>query len=315
MSWEDWQAALLPKVPAVWNIHEALKDHKIDFFVLFASSSGIIGQPGQANYSAGNTFNDAFVQYRQSLGMPASVLDIGAVEDIGYVSKNPQILESFRSTAVHMLSEKDLLESLHLMITRGLSSSPSKPTKAEPFCNIAQVTLGMRTELPLTDPTNRCRWKRDRRMAIYSNSSSTTASHRPIVDESLIRFMSAVSADPPSLKTQERIKFLVDQISQRVCDFLMIQDTELSSNVTLNNAGLDSLVAIELRNWWRQNLGSEISVLELLNGSLKQLGIIAAQRLQEKLEKSAKRKAGDVSDEKEVPFKTTWEQYTSMKAV
>ncbi|KAL8729505.1 MAG: hypothetical protein Q9166_004677 [cf. Caloplaca sp. 2 TL-2023] len=64
MSFADWQAAILPKVPATWNIHEALKDHPLDFFVGFASGSGIIGQSGQANYATGNTFNDAFIQYR-----------------------------------------------------------------------------------------------------------------------------------------------------------------------------------------------------------------------------------------------------------
>jgi acyl carrier protein len=57
------------------------------------------------------------------------------------------------------------------------------------------------------------------------------------------------SADPSKLKTQECIEFLVDQISQHVCDFLMIQDRKLDSDAELKNVGLDSLVAVELRSW------------------------------------------------------------------
>ena len=59
------------------------------------------------------------------------------------------------------------------------------------------------------------------------------------------------------------------------------QDIDLSQ--TLAAIGVDSLVAIELRNWWKQSLGVEVSVLELTNsGSLKQLGELAVERLRAK---------------------------------
>jgi len=43
----------------------------------------------------------------------------------------------------------------------------------------------------------------------------------------------------------------------------------IDGGMTLTDVGVDSLVAIELRNWWKQSLGSDISVLELLNVNLK----------------------------------------------
>lgn len=319
MSWDDWQAAIKPKVPATWNIHEALKDVDLDFFVCFASGSGIIGQSGQANYAAGNTFNDAFVQYRHSLGLRTSVLDIGVVEDIGYVSENPHILDNLRAAAFHLLSEKDLLESLHLMIARGSSTSNSTtlPTRISPFCSTAQVTLGMRTEMPLADPSNRCSWKRDPRMAAYRDSGSqTTAADRSATDEVLLRFMSAATADPARLRSAECIDFLVEQIDSRLKGFLMVHDKEIDRNATLNDVGLDSLVAIELRNWWRQNLGSDISVLELLNANLQQLGIIAAERLLSRLEISGL--GGDVEMQmkaEQEEGKVIGAQYTLMKSL
>jgi hypothetical protein len=56
---------------------------QLNFFVLFSFMSGIIGMPGQANYAAATTFMDAFVQYRHSQHLPASVIDVGAVDGIG----------------------------------------------------------------------------------------------------------------------------------------------------------------------------------------------------------------------------------------
>lgn len=77
-------------VNGTWNLHEALDGPKLDFFV-FSSWSGLRGQWGQANYAAANTL-DAFVQYRRKQELPASVLNIGVMEDIGYVSRNAGVL-------------------------------------------------------------------------------------------------------------------------------------------------------------------------------------------------------------------------------
>jgi hypothetical protein len=82
MCLSDWGAAIKPKVDGTWNLHEATKSSPLDFMVLFSSFSGIMGQRGQANYASANTFLDAFVQYRHANGLPASVLDIGPIEDV-----------------------------------------------------------------------------------------------------------------------------------------------------------------------------------------------------------------------------------------
>src|SRR4051794_31056535 len=108
MSWNDWQAAVGPKVQGTWNLHNALLQEQpepLDIFFLFSSAGAMSGQWGQANYNAANTFLDAFVSYRHSLGLPASTVNIGVIEDIGYVCENPEILDSFRSTAQYLMRE------------------------------------------------------------------------------------------------------------------------------------------------------------------------------------------------------------------
>lgn len=79
---------ILPKVQGTWNLHKALltQTEQLEFFFLFSSICGVSGQMGQANYASANTFLDVFVQYRQSLGLPASTVDIGLVEDAGCLS-------------------------------------------------------------------------------------------------------------------------------------------------------------------------------------------------------------------------------------
>ncbi|MEU4878804.1 beta-ketoacyl reductase, partial [Streptomyces sp. NPDC021608] len=76
-------AVLRPKVDAVLALHEATRDLDLDAFVLYSSASGVLGGPGQGNYSAANAFLDAFAQWRRSQGLPAVSLAWGLWGDTG----------------------------------------------------------------------------------------------------------------------------------------------------------------------------------------------------------------------------------------
>ena len=269
--------AVNPKVQGTWNLHRALEEvgSPLDFFVLFSSLSGLLGMKGQANYSAANTFLDAFVQYRHCEGLPASVIDIGVMEDIGYVSKHSNILESLKSAAFHVLHEQDLLDSLQLAIER---STPTTRTSATPaiaqtYVNHGQFAIGLRSTLPLSAPNNRSSLKRDPRASLYRNmeqhdaSTSTSASSNNLKD-----FLRDVAADPARLLAPTTVPFLATEIGRTLFGFMLKDEADLDLNVSPRDLGLDSLVSIELKNWFKQQLGYEVTVLDILAaGSMTQL--------------------------------------------
>ncbi len=61
---EESQEILGPKVSGLVNIDQASKDMCLDFFVLFSSGSGALGNPGQADYATANAFMNAYATYR-----------------------------------------------------------------------------------------------------------------------------------------------------------------------------------------------------------------------------------------------------------
>ncbi|KAL0930356.1 polyketide synthase [Colletotrichum truncatum] len=289
MTHEEWVAAVNPKVLGTWNLQKACTSARIDldFFLLFSSISGIVGQKGQANYAGANTFLDAFAQYRHSLGLNAASLDVGMMLDYGYLAENPALLESLSAQGLYGMKISQLFDGISTMIGDSTVSGGYASNKT--FVNLSQLILGHRSLTSLSDPLNRVIWKDDRRMAFYHNSDKTksTATGASSSSGALEGFLSSAVADPTVLSSSDAPALLAKQIAVQLFRLLLKpseNEEEIDVNMSLQDAGLDSLVAVEMRSWWKGVFGFDISVLEMLGmGSLLALGARAIEGLKDRM--------------------------------
>ncbi|KAG5927025.1 Type I Iterative PKS, partial [Claviceps africana] len=108
MTYQSWTAALDPKTTGSWNLVKALADEKA-FFVFLASSAGIIGNRGQANYAAGNSFQDALAHHCRLQGKHAVSIDLGPVLEAGMLTGDDDVLDKLRASGFYGIRHDDFL--------------------------------------------------------------------------------------------------------------------------------------------------------------------------------------------------------------
>ncbi len=64
---DDFTEVFLPKVQGLALLDKYTAHHELDFFVMFSSTTALLGNVGQSDYAAANAFMDAYSRYRQRL--------------------------------------------------------------------------------------------------------------------------------------------------------------------------------------------------------------------------------------------------------
>lgn len=139
MSFEEWTCSTHPKILGTYNLHHLLINQDLEYFVTLSSIASVIGNMGQSNYSAGNSYMDSLMEWRQAHGLPGNSINIGLVPDasgVGDVSESP---EQRRRRYSHLEGTEILTHELQALLSLILQRRVSVP---------AQVIAGMTDTLP-----------------------------------------------------------------------------------------------------------------------------------------------------------------------
>ncbi|RDW76877.1 putative Polyketide synthase (JCVI) [Aspergillus mulundensis] len=284
MTFEDWTVPLAAKAHGTWNLHQAFQDTPLDFFLMFGSIAGVTGMAGQCNYSAANSFIHALARHRHSLGQPASVLDLGPVADIGYVSRSPEIVKNFSGRFEwRFTKEQEVLDAVEALIYHSSKSkAKSKSTEDNGSrYDLHHIVFGLVSVAPWAHRTG------DTRMSILSNRAQRMQDSSGEADD-IVDFVAQVEADPEMLNRPSTEEFLIRKAGYMIkspakakggkSDVAGKQDLKAMGNIPI-----DSLIAIEARAWARKRLGVQIPLSEITAaGNVKGLVGLAIQEMKKR---------------------------------
>ncbi|KOV60814.1 type I polyketide synthase [Streptomyces sp. MMG1121] len=223
---ERMATVLRPKVDAALNLHELTRGLDLAAWVLFSSAAGVLGNPGQANYAAANSFLDGLSRARRAEGLPAVSLAWG--------------LWAHASDMTGNLTEADLRRTerdgmLGMSAEEGLALFDATLTAGEPALVPTRLDLSVlrgRAASGGLPPLLRALVRAPRRAA-----AAGTVPGRTLADR-----LAALSAD-------EKAAFVLDVVRTEAATVLGHSDASLVvPDRAFKEAGFDSLTAVELRN-------------------------------------------------------------------
>ncbi|OJJ74811.1 hypothetical protein ASPBRDRAFT_193503 [Aspergillus brasiliensis CBS 101740] len=241
MTAAQYQAAVTPKVRIAQVLHSVLANAPLDFFVMTSSISGTIGTPGQTNYSAGNSFLDAFAVYRQSLGLPACSIALPMLLDVGVVAENQNIEDSLQKLGFYGIDEVEMLEGLEIAM------SPNSPS---------HLVLGLDPSLlHRSAGTNRLFWHGDARLRGVQRDldllQGSLRASRPDGD---------LLGDGQELDYEMLMARVGEKIVKKCASMLGRDTDEINfSKGTVASYGLDSMIGSELQQWLLGEFGLTLS--------------------------------------------------------
>ncbi|MEM1168616.1 MAG: type I polyketide synthase [Cyanobacteria bacterium P01_H01_bin.35] len=257
LTWQQFTKVMAPKVTGTWHLHLLTKHLPLDFFVCFSSIASLLGNPGQGNYAAANSFMDTLAHYRRSLGLPGLSINWGPWGKVGMAAN----LNG---------NGQNRLEAIGLR-----AIEPEHGMQA-----LGELLLGKSSQVgvfPLNWPNYTKQLPNGFNKSFLENFTSSVGAIREQVatvkGESFLEKIKSTSVE-------EQNQLLLSFLENKIAHLLGIKDGQIDNEKPLTMMGLDSLMAVELRNLIQRELEVDIPVPTLIEGiSITQIAELVTQSL------------------------------------
>ena len=241
LQWKHFETSYSAKVLGTLNLHELTQGFELDCFVMFSSAASLLGNRGQANYAAANSFMDALAHQRRLAGLPALSISWGPWSSVGMAQSDSRI-------------------SKHLSEQGFTALDPHLGLQALEAC-----WLGARAQIGVID----CQWEQYLQSADHLqlflskvarvSGDASKAQHTKNTQHVLFE---QISAAIPAV----RLKLVVGLIDEQIRKILgLVETMPVPEDQPLTEQGFDSLMAVQLTNAVGRMLGQRLPVSLVFN--------------------------------------------------
>ncbi|WQF87991.1 Putative Acyl transferase domain superfamily, GroES-like superfamily, alcohol dehydrogenase [Colletotrichum destructivum] len=252
-----WNEPLESKYWGSRNLGEILPPD-LDFYIMLSSFAGVMGNRGQSNYAAGNTYQDGLARHLVSQRRQRAVsVNLGLILETGSANSNYFFVQSTLRAGFSGVTQDQLLGLLDALC------DPSYDNSSPSFAQVVHIAdspktlwekghesvLGWMTK-PLFRNLHRLGAQYEAEEGKVGGSSGTEVDY-------LAEVKSAESAD---LAGDIIAKALITKLAKS----LSLNETDLDPSMPVFKMGVDSLIAVEVRYWFLKTFGAQVAVFSIL---------------------------------------------------
>lgn len=249
--WEDKTIAQLdyvaiarvmgPKARGASNLARAFSTEDLDFFVMSSSGAALLAPPAQSNYAAANAFVDAFAMRLRAAKVPATTINWCPWSEVGNAARQGQIESLSRRGIGHVTPEQ--------------GANVFEAALAASLEQVVFVPFDWPTWLKWHPEVARSPILRETGARQAVESTAAAAAHFTIT-----------RAELDALDPEVRVKRIGDEIARLLAGVLKMDVATLARDAPMPTLGLDSLMAVELKNTVESAFGLSVPIVVLLEG-------------------------------------------------
>jgi NADP-dependent 3-hydroxy acid dehydrogenase YdfG/acyl carrier protein len=287
MTYEEWTTSLTSKRAASWNLHTLLP-RDLSFFIFLSSLSGVAGTVGQANYAAGNVYQDALAEYRNRMGEAGVSLDLGVMGGVGVIAENDEYAQHRGGLGgvLQVVEENDFHAILDYFCHSVNDSNNGNGRSTMDMSRQGQALFGLPTarhrhELTAS-PSNSTNYENLLSQPLFTLLShldtSSSSNHTSSPSDANTPNYAYLFATAASSSSASSIVTLA--LTHKLARAISIPASDIDVTKPLHSYGVDSLVAVELRNWLAKEFGAKIAVFRLMGAKdLESVGSIVVETI------------------------------------
>jgi acyl transferase domain-containing protein/NADPH:quinone reductase-like Zn-dependent oxidoreductase/acyl carrier protein len=235
--WANMQAVLAGKARGAWVLHELTRHIDLDFFVMYSAAGLYLGARGQGAYPAANAELDALAQLRRSLGLPALSVAWGAWDGGGMATVSAaQGRDAWADRGLGRIAPAEGFARVEKLLREGATCALVMRIDWARF--LERLPEGADADF-YRDVTPRA-------------PQRASAGTRAAAQASLAERLQAMPAG-------QRREALASHLRERALHVLGLDaSTHVPPRAPLKDIGLDSLMAVELRNALARSTGQSL---------------------------------------------------------